>query len=146
MTLDREFIGRLLTAMFGRDRELLGELLHEDFVTVLPQSGERNKGLDGFLAEMDAYPDGGPVVPSTSEMHVVDDEERWAMSPGFTVVPLASPNEYTVTYRILYPGGQWWHVVAHLMIRDGKLYRMENYFAPELPGPLSESIANWSGS
>ena len=66
------------------------------------------------------------------------------MSPGFTVVPLASPNEFTVTYRILYPGGQWWHAVSHLEMRDNKLYRMENYFAPEVAAPLADSIAAFS--
>ena len=61
--------------------------------------------------------------------------------PGYTVVPLASPDEFTVTYRVQYPDGRWWRVVSHAVVRDNKLYRMENYFAPELPAPLAESMA-----
>lgn len=133
----RDLIVRFLTAVHDRDKVLMRELLHEDFATFLPQSGERNKGVDGFLAELEAYPGGGPVVPSPDDMRVLSDEERWAISPGYTVIPLASPDAFTVTYRIQYPDGRWWHVVGQIELRDGKMYRMENFFAPEMQAPLT---------
>jgi SnoaL-like domain len=144
VTIDTSELIVYLAALRDRDREQLAALLDEDFVTEIPQSGERNRGADSFLAELEAYPGGGPVIPSASEVHVLEDEERWAMTPGFTVVPLASPDEFTVTYRMLYPDGQWWHVVCQMQLRGDKLYRMETYFAPELPAPLAESIATFS--
>ena len=78
-------------------------------------------------------------------MNVLGDEERWAISPGYTVIPLASPNAFTVKYRVQYPDGHWWHVVGQIELRDGKMYRMENYFAPEMPAPLAEFIAHFYG-
>jgi len=97
VTIDRsELIVRFVATLRDRDREQLGALLDEDFVVEDPQSGERTRGIDSFLAQLQAYPGGGPVIPSPSEVHVLEDEERWAMSPGFTVVPLASPDDFTV--------------------------------------------------
>jgi hypothetical protein len=75
------------------------------------------------------------------EIRLLGEDERYAMSPAYTVVPLASPNDYTVVVRSQYPDGSWWHVINLVQIREGKLYRLDNYFAPELPSPLAESIA-----
>jgi hypothetical protein len=144
VTLDRrEVISRFLDALRERDKDALARLIHSDFVTEIPQSGERNSGFEGFWAELQSYPGGGPITPPVNEVSVLGDEERWAMSPGYTIVPLASPNAFTVKFRILYPDGAWWHVVGLVELRDDKISRLENYFAPELPAPLAESIATW---
>jgi hypothetical protein len=93
------------------------------------------------MAQAETYPGGNPEVPL--DARVLADEDRWAISPGYTVVPLSSPNEFTVVSNVQYPDGTWWHIVGLIELRDGKLYRMENYFAPQLPAPLAESIASW---
>jgi hypothetical protein len=134
-----------LDAVNARDKQKLANILHEDFVAEIPQSGERAKGLESFWAELQNYPDGGPFVPSLPEITVMGKEDRWAITPGYTVVPLASPNEFTITFRIRYPDGRWWRVVSQAVVRDEMLYRIENYFAPELPAPLAESIKQYSG-
>jgi len=58
-------------------------------------------------------------------------------------VPLASKNEFTVLMRSQYPDGRWWHLITLVELRDEKIYRTVNYFAPELPAPLAESIATY---
>jgi hypothetical protein len=137
----RELVARFLDALRERDRDGLASMVHPEFATRIPQSGELNRSFEGFWAELEAYPGGGPVTPSVDEVTTLGDEERWAITPGYTVVPLASPNAFTIKFRILYPGGEWWHCIGLIELRDEKIYRLENYFAPEMPAPLAESIA-----
>jgi hypothetical protein len=136
-----DVVSRFLTALQERDKDKLAAVLHVDFVTEIRQSGEKTAGLEAFWAELESYPGGGPLVPALPEVTVVSDDERWLMTPGYTVIPLASRNEFTVKFRIRYPDGRWWHVVGIAEVRDNKLYRLENYFAPEMPAPLAESIS-----
>ncbi len=145
MSIDtQDVLARFLSGIEERDKDKLAGVLHEDFVIEIPQSGERTKGLEAFWTELQSYPGGGPLVPALPDITVVGAEERWAISPGYTVVPLASPNEFTVTFRVRYPDGRWWHVVGLAVVRDNKLFRLQNYFAPEMPAPLAESIEAFS--
>lgn len=140
-TRGRAFFSRFVEALNARDESVLESLFHPDFVSDLPQSGERSYGFAGFWSQMESYPEGDEIALDLPGARVLDDEDRWAISPGYTVVPLASSNEFTVLYRSVYPGGASWFVVGLVELRDEKLYRMESYFAPQLPAPLAESIA-----
>jgi hypothetical protein len=135
-----QFVVDLFTGLSQQDRAGVEKLVHSDFVSTLPQSGEQSRGFDQFWAQFVNYPGSAPV-PSIPEIRVLGDDERWAMSPGYTVVPLTSPDDYTVILRAQYPDGTWWHNVVLVQIRDGQLYRMDSYFAPEMRAPLAESIA-----
>jgi hypothetical protein len=139
----REFFTAFATAMNARDYSTLEGMVHPDFVTFMPQSGEQSRGLEGFRLQGDAYPGGAPDVPPLPEVRLFGDDERWAITPAFTVVPLASPSDYTIVGRVTYPDGNVWHSVLMVELRDERLYRMEVYFAPELPAPLAESIATF---
>ena len=90
---------------------------------------------------MESYPGGAPNMPLLPDARLIRDDERWAITPSYTVVPLASPNEFTVLSATAYPDGRRWHVVSMVELRDDSIYRMEFYFAPELAAPLAESIA-----
>lgn len=136
----QQFLVELFTGLATRDRERVERLVHPEFTSEIRQSGERSRGFRDFWTQFEDYP-GAPPVPDVPQIRLLGERERWAMSPAYTVVPLASPNDYTVVTRTQYPDGTWWHVVGLVEIRDGKLFRMENYFAPELAAPLAESIA-----
>jgi hypothetical protein len=141
MTFDpQQFMVEFFSGLVERDRDRVERMVHPDFTSDLRQSGERSRGFAAFWSEFVSYP-GAPPVPAVPQIRLLGENERWAMSPGYTVVPLASPNEYTTVLRTQYPDGSWWHVVGLVEIRDGMLYHLENYFAPELPAPLAESIA-----
>ncbi len=137
----REFLTAFATALNGRDFETLETLIHRDFVAFIPQSGERSDGFEGFVAQLKLYPGGAPQMPP--ETRLMGDDERWAITPGYTVVPLSALNEFTLLSSTIYPDGRTWHVVSLIEIREGRLYRMENYFAPQLPAPLPEAIASY---
>lgn len=117
------------------------QMVHDDFVVDMPQSGERARGFAAFKEQFDAYPGGTPDMPLVDEIELLTDEPRFAMAPSFRVVPLSSGNEFTAVVQSRYPDGTKWFSIVLVELRDEKLYRLENYFAPEMPAPLAESIA-----
>ena len=140
----REFFTTFATAMNARDYDTLEEMIHPEFVASMPQSGERSRGLEGFKIQAEMYPGGVPDVPLLPEAQLVGDDERWVITPGFTVVPLASRNEFTVIGRVPYPDGTVWHSLLMVELRDELLYRMDIYFAPEMDAPLMDALLSRS--
>ncbi len=129
-----EFFTRFVSALNSRDRDTLESLFHPDFVAEIPQSGERSRGFAAFWAQVEGWPDGSPVAPYLPDARLLGDDDRWAITPAYTVVPLTSSGKFTLLYHSVYPDGTSWFVVGLIELRDEKLFRMENYFAPELPG------------
>jgi hypothetical protein len=140
----RELFTTFATAMNTRDHATLEALTHPDFVAFMPQSGERSRGLEALILQGDLYPGGVPDVPPLPEVQLVGDDERWAITPGFTVVPLAAANRFTIIGRVPYPDGTVWHSVLLVELRDEKVYRMDIYFAPEMPAPLMGALLTGS--
>lgn len=138
----RQIFERWVKAMNELDLPVLEEILHPDVVVEYPQSGERMRGFEPFRAMLRGYP-GGLERDSVEQVGVVEGDERWAISPGYTVVPLTQPDRYTTLVRLAYPDGSWWHAVTFVELKDGKVHRLESYFAPEMPAPLAESIATF---
>ncbi len=124
---------QLLTATSTSEIDALEELFHPEFVADSPQSGERSHGFAGFRAQIENYP-GGHEQRSERRVIAIQNggEERWAITPNYTVVPLANPNEYTALTRTRYPDGSMWWIVLLVTLRDGLLFRIESYFAPDL--------------
>jgi hypothetical protein len=109
------------------------------------QSGERVRGIQQFIDQFANYPDFDRIAtPSPEETEIIGDDERWAILPNYTVVPLASPDVFTILQRTQYPDGTWWHVVMVAELRDEMLYRGEAFFAPEMPAPILESMLSAS--
>jgi hypothetical protein len=140
----REFFTRFVTAVNARDQASLAPMFHPAFTSWSPQSGERSRGFDAFWTQMVSYPGGAPQVPQLPDARILGDEERWAITPSYTVVPLAAANEFTALSAVVYPGGFRWHVVSIIELRDDLIYRMEFYYAPELAAPLADSIATYA--
>jgi len=137
----RDLFTRFAKAVNARDRTTLEPMFHPEFTATSPQSGERSRGFEGFWAQMESYPGGVPEMPGLPDARLLVDDDRWAITPAYTVVPLTAPNQFTIVAATAYPDGQRWHVVSMVELRDELIYRMEFFFAPELPAPLSDSIA-----
>ncbi|MDP8904215.1 MAG: nuclear transport factor 2 family protein [Chloroflexota bacterium] len=132
----RELFTRFVTAMAERDMAALEQVIDPDFVGEYPQSGERFRGFSAFRAQLEAYPGGLPRGnASMGDARLVDDEERWAITPGYTVLPLAGPQRFTAVVRTTYPDGSHWHIVSIIEIRDDRIARSTTYFAPEFDPP-----------
>src|SRR4051812_37045340 len=133
-----------MQAMNTQDVAALRAMLDPDFVIDYPQSDERLRGFESFRKQMEEYPSGLPPDSlDTQHAEIVEGAERWALSPGYSVVPLAQPDRFTTVVRLMYPDGSWWQTISVIQLREGKIYRIESYFAPEMPAPLAESIAHF---
>jgi len=131
-----EFFRRYARAIAELDYTALEQMIHADYVGEYPQSGERFRGFAAFRAQLEHYPGGLPATRADDpRTKVVGDEERWAITPGYTVLPLAGPERYTTVSRTSYPDGSRWWVVSILTLRDGKVAHAETYFAPEFEPP-----------
>jgi len=132
----QEFFMRYVKAIADRDFTTLEQCIHEEYVGDYPQSGERFRGFAAFRAQLEKYPGGLPAArfddPHTK---ILGDEERWAISPGYTVLPLQGPERFTTVTRAPYPDGSRWWVVSILTLKEGKVWHAETYFAPEFDPP-----------
>lgn len=132
----RDFFGRYVKAIQDLDFDALEDMFHPEFVGNYPQSGERFRGFAAMKQQLQSYPgglEGGRLPDETAT--VIGAEERWAISPGYTVLPLAGPERYTTIARAMYPDGSRWWVVGIVELKDGKIYRSDTYFAPEFEPP-----------
>lgn len=136
-----QFFITFVRAVDELDFASIERMIHPDLVADMPQSGERSRGFAGFRAQLEQYPSGGVQNPVATDAKLVTGEDRWAITPSYTVVPLTGSNEFTVLMRAQYPDGRWWRLIVLVELRDEKIYRTQNFFAPELPAPLAESIA-----
>jgi hypothetical protein len=131
-----EFFKRYIRAIAEKDFATLEQMVHPDYVGEYPQSGERFRGFAAFRAQLENYPGGLPAAPPEDpRTKILGDEERWAITPGYTVLPLAGPERYTTVSRAPYPDGSRWWVVSILTLRDEKVVHAETYFAPEFDPP-----------
>jgi hypothetical protein len=137
----RAFFFRFAKALDAQDYETVESMTHPDFAADMPQSGERIRGMEAWARQFSAYPNNDQIVTETDDAKIFGEEDRWAISPAYTVVPLAASNTFTTTFRTRYPDGVWWHIITYVELRDEKMYRMQIFFAPEMPAPLAQSIA-----
>ena len=130
------FFKRYIQALAELDFANLEQMIHPDYIADYPQSGERFRGFAAFRKQLESYPGGLPAArfddPHTK---ILGDEDRWAITPGYTVLPLAGPERFTTVTRAPYPDGSRWWVVSILTLKDGKISHAETYFAPEFEPP-----------
>jgi ketosteroid isomerase-like protein len=129
----RDIVERYMRAMPG-DVDTLAALRHPDFVMEFPQSGEVIRGHENWQAAHDRYRE-----VQTEMRHVTGSEDRWILSPGwagFTPMRIVGGGDtFTVEAVGTYPGGDTYHVIAIVELRDGLVYRGRTYFAPPFEAP-----------
>lgn len=135
----REVVERYMRAMPG-DLETLSALRHPDFIGEFPQSGEVIRGDDNWRAAHERY-----VDVQTETRRVTGSEDRWILAPGFgTFTPMrivGTGDSFTVEAIGTYPGGDTYHVISILELRDGLILRGRTYFAAPFDAP--EWRAQW---
>ena len=123
-----------LRAANGRDVAALEGLFDDDFEDVYPQSGELTRGLANFRSIIEQYPGGGYAGQGTDRL--VGTEDRWALTPSFTVVRIEGTGDtFTGVTLSRYPDGTDWYIVTIAQMRNGKLWRAETYFAQTFEPP-----------
>jgi hypothetical protein len=122
-------LGRYFEAFNARDKSGLRDVLAVDVIEDYPQSGERIRGLDRALEMLRRY-----RGVADGPQRIVGDEERWALSPTFSVLHVSgSAGTYTTTTVGHYPDGTDWHIVKLFDIRDGQIRTITSFFAPAFP-------------
>ena len=102
------------------DLQALREMIYPEFVGYFPQSGERLHGFGASAAQLVNYPGAERPTAEIPNAQVVGGQERWATTPSYTDVPLASPSFYTILMRSEYPDGSHWYVITLVEMRDRK--------------------------
>ncbi len=130
----REIVDRYAKALETTDLDALATLLHDDYLEEYPQSGERIHGSANLRAMMANYPGGVPLSGRVD--HVVGTEDRWVLSPSYTPMRIdGNGDHYTAVAHVIYPDGSDWHVIQLIQMKDGKIYRVTSFYAPEFEAP-----------
>jgi hypothetical protein len=130
----RKLFEKIVDAMSRQDWNALEALHHPDYVEEMPQSRERIRGANSRKI-LENYP-GGIGGEGVVHAEMLAPEDRWAMTPTFTVVNTSGASDmFTAIIRARYPDGTHWYMVSIGRIKDGKLWRATTFYAPELPAP-----------
>ena len=126
-----------LHAVNGRDTAALEALLHKDYLETYPQSGEETHGAANLRAIIENYPGG---FEGRGRDRVVGSEDRWVVTPAFTLLRIEGAGDtFTSVQKARYPDGSVWHVLSIGEIRDGRVWRVQTFFAPAFEAPAWRS-------
>jgi hypothetical protein len=136
---NEEVVRQYAAASAANDAATLARLRHPDWMVEWPQSGERVHGHESWAEIIRHYPGGAPRAELT---RVVGTEDRWVVTASNTVARAAGSGDYWWTeWRMTYPDGQTYLVVALLELRDGTIFRETVYWAA--PFEAAEWRAPW---
>ena len=132
---NRRVVELYAAALAANDFDAQDALVHDDYVGHWPQSGEVIRGRGNRRAVLEHYPGAeGGLGPSTRTIVGRDDE--FITGPSWNIIHLiGSGDEITVTGTLDYPELGTWHFVSLLTVRNGKIWRQVDYFAPPFEAP-----------
>ena len=136
MANTRDLLKKFVDVMGTNNYMELEAIIHPEYEGQYPQSRERIRGFAALKAQLEQYPGGLQAVRTEPEdVMLLGDEERWVITPGYTVLPLAGPDRYTAILQTDYPDGSRWHIITIIDLKDDLIYRTITYFAPEFERP-----------
>jgi hypothetical protein len=134
VSANERVLRRYSEIMSQRDYDSLDEVLHRDYITEWPQSGEVVHGVENLRRLLRGYPGGDPEFREAEVL--LGDEERYAMTPTFNLVKIeGSGDRFTAWARAAYPDGTEWFIVSVSTFKDGKVWRQVEFFAPTFDPP-----------
>ena len=117
----RRVVERFWETMQTNDFRAVGELLHDEYVLEWPQTGERIRGRENFVAVNENFPAAG----------------RWS----FTVNRLIADDGGVATEVTVTDGSRTDRAITFSEIRDGKILRQTEYWPDPYDPP--EWRARW---
>jgi ketosteroid isomerase-like protein len=112
---DSEIRASLADLLSNLDSDAEYELRHQDFIADMPQSGERIRGRDAMRELQRAFPP--DTRPTFAVRRIIGAGELWTVE---------AKGDY---------GGQIFHVVVIIELRDGKILRETRYYAEPFEAP-----------
>lgn len=135
MTSNWGVVERYTDAHVRQDWDEIARLLHPEFVATWPQSGEMVRGAENFTAILKNYP-GSLSGASIETRRTSGTDDHWVMSPSMTLIRIVGEGDtFTYEARVRYPNGETWNLVSITEIRDDKVWRQTDYFAPPFEAP-----------
>jgi hypothetical protein len=132
-TGNRETVERYFQALNDRDWTGMEKLLGAGWFQELPQSGERIRGRENFLAVLKNYQGG---LPEVETRQISGSQDTWVSTPMFTVLKITgSGDHYTSESLATYPDGSTWHAIDIFRFREGTLLNQTSYFATPFEAP-----------
>jgi ketosteroid isomerase-like protein len=134
---NRQVVERLAEALATNDLDTQDALIHDDYVCRWPQSGEVIRGRANRRAIQENYPGAeGGIRPTTTRIVGSDDRFITSPTPTWSMIHVAgSGDDMTATGTITYPNGETWHFASLFTMRDGKIWRQVDYYAPAFESP-----------
>jgi len=130
---NEEVMRAYVQALIDNDAETMSRLRDPGFTLEYPQSGERIRGHANERAIADNYPGG---LPSIDPGRIVGSEDRWVVTPSFTVERIAGGGDaWWSEGRIHYPDGSTWHIATLYQLRGGRVHREVSYWAEPFDPP-----------
>lgn len=131
----RTVVERYARAIQDKDFDAQAALLADDFIDEMPQSGERTRGKENYVALVRNYPGGvGTLDPRGTRL--VGAEDRWVLTPMFTQLRIeGSGDVYTYVGSVRYPNGEKWHMIAIIELRNGKVAKSTTWYAAPFDAP-----------
>jgi hypothetical protein len=124
--VDRALVDRYFAAMSANDFDVLGRMRHRDFVSDMPQAGERYPSHDAQATAEQAYPGG---LPAVSGERLRGPQDAWTVGPSFGVLRVSGRGAHWACEALLtYPSGERSHSVIMLDFRDGLVVRERQYY------------------
>ena len=112
---NKQIVERFWAAMQSNDFKAAGEFLHNDYVLEWPQSGERIRGRDNFVAINTNYPAHG-----SWEFTI-----HWMLAEGDKVVSDVRVTDGTIVGR----------VITFSTVRDGKIIHQTEFWPDPFEPP-----------
>ena len=134
---NRDVILRFFEMTNTGDVESMEEVYDEEMLTLHPQTRERIQGLEAHRLMARGFQELGGITISEKEREFLGgDEERYLLTPLFTMVKIQGTGEtLVVTAKMRYPDGSDWYNIGLTTFRRGKLLKRVLFFAPTFDPP-----------
>ena len=125
---NEQFARRYIEAGARNELDALEEMRTPDWQLRWPASDELVPSSAAYRTIHENYPGGFPRFENIS---VAGPQDRFVMTPAFTIVRMAGTDDlWLVEARVRYGDGSEWCMAKVLELRDGKVHRETDYWAP----------------
>ena len=126
-------IRRYGEAIAHNDFDTMKTLRHPDWYEDWPQSGERIPSDEAYRKIHEDFPSG---MPRIDLQEVAGADDRWVMTPSMTIQRIAGSGDVWFLEGLnTYANGDVYHIIQHLRLRDGRVWRSTTYFAAPFEAP-----------
>jgi ketosteroid isomerase-like protein len=144
---NEDLVRRYLDAGGRNDLDALEAMRTSEWQMRWPSSGELVPSSAAYRSIHQQFPGG---FPRFDTLRIVGTEDRYIVSPANTVLRIAGNGDVWIgEARLRYGDGTEWYQVKLLELRDGKVHRETDYWAPITDPPawraaLSEPLPKTS--